>query len=493
MEGKLRWVLLTAVAPIAWGANYYVIHRFLPGTDPLWGAVLRALPAGLLLLALARRLPRGAWWWRSAVLGVLNVGAFFLLIHLAAQLLPSSVAAVVMATAPVVMMLLAWALVAERPGGARLASAGLGILGVAVMLLGAAGPLNLGGIVASVAAMVMSSLGFVLAKRWTAGGGVDVLSGTAWQLIAGGLLVLPFAVLVGGPPPVLTADTAIGFGYVTVVATALAFVCWFTGLRRLAAGQVGLVGLLNPVTGVLLGTALAGESMTVRQLIGMGLVLAGVLLGQRVAAPKSAAAPSAPGASGTVASGVVASGVVASGAVPSGAAAQPGGAQGQRVADRGRQDRIGGVAVDLPHLIGDRDDVATVADLGDDVRGTAVGGPPQVTGSQVTDVVQGLGVPAARRGVRPVLEHCSGIAQGQTHVAFSKRSVRRPSSVGRKKSMRMNAGNAGRQSGENPQPVGHPCRCSASHDATDRLAGLSKPLTCADIDDGTDGRRCGRV
>lgn len=285
MEGKFRWVLLTAVAPVAWGANYYVIHHFLPGTDPFWGAVLRALPAGLLLLALARRVPHGAWWWRSAVLGVLNVGAFFLLVHLAAQLLPTSIASVVMAVAPVVMMLLAWALVAERPGVTQLAAAGLGIVGVAVMLLGAAGALSPAGIAASVAAMVMSSLGFVLAKRWGSDG-VDVLSSTAWQLIAGGLLVLPFALVVGGPPPAPTADTLIGFGYVSLIATALAFVCWFTGLRRLAAGQVGLVGLLNPVTGVLLGTALAGESLTVRQVIGMALVLAGVVLGQRAGAAR---------------------------------------------------------------------------------------------------------------------------------------------------------------------------------------------------------------
>lgn len=282
MEDKFRWVLITAVAPIAWGANYYVIHHFLPGTGPFWGAALRALPAGILLLLLSRKLPHGSWWWRSAVLGVLNVGAFFLLIHLAAQLLPTSIAAVVMAASPVVMMLLAWALVSERPQLVQFGSAALGIGGVAVMLLGGSDHLSVGGIVASVAAMVMSSLGFVLAKRWTRGGSVDVLSSTAWQLLAGGLLVLPFALLLDDAPPPWTVDSLIGLSYVTFIATALAFVCWFTGLRRLSAGRVGLVGLLNPVTGVLLGTALAAESLTLRQLLGIGLVLAGVLLGQRV-------------------------------------------------------------------------------------------------------------------------------------------------------------------------------------------------------------------
>ncbi|MFF1797479.1 EamA family transporter, partial [Kitasatospora sp. NPDC058263] len=72
MEANIRWILVTAVAPVAWGANYYVTREFLPADRPLWGAALRALPAGLILLALARRLPRGAWWWRSAVLGLLN-------------------------------------------------------------------------------------------------------------------------------------------------------------------------------------------------------------------------------------------------------------------------------------------------------------------------------------------------------------------------------------------------------------------------------------
>src|SRR5690606_40191367 len=128
------------------------------------GATLRALPAGLLLLALARTLPRGVWWWRAAVLGVLNVGAFFLLIHLAAQLLPSSVAAVIMATSPVGMMLLAWALVSERPVVAQLASAALGIGGVVIMLAGADGAIHPGVVPASLGALSIASPGLLRAE-----------------------------------------------------------------------------------------------------------------------------------------------------------------------------------------------------------------------------------------------------------------------------------------------------------------------------------------
>ncbi len=286
MESNWKWLFVAAVAPIAWGSTYVVTAQLLPADSPLWGSVLRALPAGLLLLALpvrgrGRRLPRGAWWWRSAVLGVLNVGAFFILIYLAAQLLPSSLAAMLMATSPAVMMLLAWPLLRERPHALSLVGAVLGFAGVALMLATGTATANPGGVVASLAAMTMSSLGFVLTKRW--GGGVPLLSLAAWQVTAGGLAIVPAALLVEGLPPALSATELLGFGYVTLIATAVAYVAWFSALRHLSAGAVGLMGLLNPVTGVALGALIAGEAFTALQLGGMALVLGGILLGQPAA------------------------------------------------------------------------------------------------------------------------------------------------------------------------------------------------------------------
>ncbi|MDP9849017.1 EamA family transporter [Streptosporangium lutulentum] len=282
MEVNLRWGLVTAIAPIAWGTNYFVTHRFLPADYPLYGAAIRALPAGLLLLAVRRERPHGSWWWKSLVLGTLNMGAFFALVYLAAQLLPTSVASTIMATSPVMMLLLAWVLLSERPRIPHLAGAGVGIAGVYLMLFSGATTVDGLGVLASIAAMVMSSLGFVLAKRWSTE--IDVLSSTSWQLIAGGVVLLPFAVAVEGRPPVLNGPAIFGFGYVVVIATALAFAAWFAGLGHLSAGTVGLIGLLNPVTGVLLGTMIAGEALTAQQIGGLALVLLGILLGQPVMA-----------------------------------------------------------------------------------------------------------------------------------------------------------------------------------------------------------------
>lgn len=281
METIWRWVLVTAIAPVAWGSTYFVTREFLPADAPLWGAVLRALPAGLVLLLIRPRMPRGAWWWRSLVLGALNVGVFFALIYLVAQLLPTSLASTVMATSPVVMMLLAWLLAGERLRAVPLVGAGVGLAGVVLLLATDAAAVDPLGVAASVAAMLLSSLGYVLAKRWK--DGTEVLAVTAWQLIAGGIMLVPAALLAEGAPPALGVVEIAAFAYVGLIATALAFVAWFSGLARLPAGTVGLIGLLNPVTGVMLGVVIAGEVLGAWQLAGLALVLVGILLGQPAA------------------------------------------------------------------------------------------------------------------------------------------------------------------------------------------------------------------
>lgn len=271
------WILVTAIAPIAWGSGYVVTRNLLPAEAPLWGGVLRALPAGLIVLLLARRLPRGSWWWRSLVLGTLNVGGFFVLVYIAGQRLPSSLAATLMSASAACMLLFAWLLLHRRPRAAAVVGATVGLVGVAVMLGFDAAGADVWGVAASLGAMVASSAGFVLTARW--GSDVPALPMTAWQLIGGSLVLLPVAVLVEGGPPALTVPSALGFAYLTLVATAVAYVAWFSGLRRLSPGAVGVIGLLNPVTGVVLGVAVAGETFGVPQGIGVALVLAGIVLG----------------------------------------------------------------------------------------------------------------------------------------------------------------------------------------------------------------------
>jgi probable blue pigment (indigoidine) exporter len=278
VETSWRTLLLAALAPIAWGSGYYVTETFLPPDRPLFGATVRALPFGLLLLAARPGLPRGMWWWRALVLGTLNIGAFFVLIFVAAYRLPGGTAATLTATAPIMVMLIAWGLIRERPRPASLVGAAVGAGGVALLVLRADFAVDLLGVAASFGAVAMSSLGFVLVKRWQPP--VDLLTFTAWQLVAGGVVLLPVALLVEGAPPPLGLREVGGFLYVGLAGTVLAYAVWFRGLRRLPAAAVSLVGLLNPVAGTVVGVALAGETFGGTQALGLLLVLTGILAGQ---------------------------------------------------------------------------------------------------------------------------------------------------------------------------------------------------------------------
>ena len=145
-------------------------------------------------------------------------------------------------------------------------------------MLRSPGELDTLGLVGAFGSVVVSALGFVLIKRWTPP--VDMLTLVSWQLVAGGLVLLPFTLLIEGAPPHLDAQAVGGYLWLMTAGTAVAYWCWFTGLRAMPAGAVSLVGLINPAVGTLLGVAVAGEAFGWIQALGMVLVLGGVVAGQ---------------------------------------------------------------------------------------------------------------------------------------------------------------------------------------------------------------------
>jgi len=283
---RLLGCIAAAVASVLFGSNYWVIHTFLPADAPLWGSALRAVPAGIALLLIARRFPEGAWWWRSAVLGSLNMGLFFLLIFIAAQRLPSSIATSIGALSPLMLAGAAWLLIGERVNAWFLGSAAIGVVGVVLIVGMASGTIDASGVAASLGATALMAVGAVLGKRWN--DGTPILATTAWQLVAGGAELLVVAVIVEGAPPAVSSSAVIAFAYISLLATAFSYVCLFTGFKYLHAGTVGMIGLLNPVTGVLLGVSVASEKLTLTQGIGIALVLVSIVLAQNTQGKKPA-------------------------------------------------------------------------------------------------------------------------------------------------------------------------------------------------------------
>lgn len=292
-----RWAdpLLTAVTPITWGTTYLVTSELLPPGRPLWSGVIRALPAGVLLLALTRHRPHGAWWWRSAVLGALNIGAFFPLLFYAAYHLPGGTAAVLGATQPLLVAGLTVLLLGERPRPRALAAAVAALVGVTLVVLRPTAGLDPAGIAAGLTGTAAMGTGLVLTRRWGRPPGVGTLTATGWQLAAGGLMVVPLALAVEGRPPTPDLAGLAGYAWLTLAGTALAYALWFRGAARLPVTQVSLLGALSPLTAAVLGWVVLGQAMSGWQLAGFAVAVGATVAGQLPPRPVGAGQPRSAG------------------------------------------------------------------------------------------------------------------------------------------------------------------------------------------------------
>ncbi|WP_202874313.1 EamA family transporter [Kribbella kalugense] len=275
---RLSVLLVTAITPMLWGTTYLVTTEFLPPHRPLLAALLRSLPAGLLLVALTRVLPRGSWWWRALVLGTLNIGAFNALLFVGAYRLPGGVAATVGAIQPLLVALLSAGLLRQRISLRTVLTALAGVFGVGLLVLRATAHLDTWGVLAALGGAVVMAFGVVLSKRWTSP--APLLATTGWQLVAGGLVLLPVAFLVEGAPPAFTARNLVGYAYLTIIGSAVAYALWFRGLRELTPTDVTFLGLLSPVMATTLGWLVLDQHLTVWQALGGLIVLAALVSAQ---------------------------------------------------------------------------------------------------------------------------------------------------------------------------------------------------------------------
>ncbi len=272
--------LATAVAPAVWGTTYVVTTELLPAGHPLFAALMRALPAGLLALALTRTLPHGAWWWRAGVLGTLNIGAFFPLLFLAAERLPGGVAATFGAVQPLAVAGLAVVVLGQRPSAWRLGWGVAGVLGVGLVVIGPEAAFDTVGVVAGLSSTVVMALGVTLTKRWGRPAGVGPMAFAGWQLAAGGLVLVPLTLVVEGPAPHVDAPAAAGYIWLGLVGGLVAYTLWFRGIGALPVTATALLGLLAPLVAATLGAVLLGETSTPTQLAGFALTLTALVAGQ---------------------------------------------------------------------------------------------------------------------------------------------------------------------------------------------------------------------
>ncbi|MFP9529986.1 EamA family transporter [Pectobacterium brasiliense] len=269
-----RDVILTAMAPAIWGSTYIVTSEILPPDRPFTAALIRVLPAGLLLLLFTRRFPARRDWWRVLVLSALNIGVFQALLFVAAYRLPGGLAAVLGAIQPLLVMVLVWAVDHRAPRLATLWSAITGVAGMAILLLSPQTTFEPVGIAAALLGAVCMATGVWLTRRWQLD--LPVLPLTGWQLFLGGLMLAPVAWIADAPLPALTLPQWAAYSYLCLAGAVLAYGLWFRGVSRLPTVAVASLGLLSPLTAVVLGWALLSQSMTGTAFLGLAIVLASV-------------------------------------------------------------------------------------------------------------------------------------------------------------------------------------------------------------------------
>ncbi|WP_439530485.1 DMT family transporter [Pannonibacter sp.] len=271
-------LLATMLAPLVWGSSYLVITEFLPPDRPMTLAMWRALPAAFLLLLIVRTLPRGIWIWRVTVLGALNFTLFWTLMNIGAYRLPGGVAATVGAIQPLVVLGLSRLLLGTRLTVLAAAAALIGIVGVGLLTLKPQAALDSVGVAAAVAAAVSMAFGTVLTRLWKPD--VSALTFTAWQLTAGGLLLVPLALLTEPAMPTLTMTNWVAFAYFSFIGAGLTYLLWFRGIQLMGPTAIAPLGLLSPAMAVVLGWAWLDQSLGPWQFVGMALVILSVLAGQ---------------------------------------------------------------------------------------------------------------------------------------------------------------------------------------------------------------------
>lgn len=277
-------ILLTAIAPALWGTTYIVTTELLPADRPFIAAFIRLLPAGIILVLISQHLPKRHEWLHIIILAILNFAIFHVLLFVAAYRLPGGLAAVVGAIQPLMMMFLIWLVDGRKPAHLALVASIIGVIGMAVLLLSPNSSWNLIGILAATTGAMLMTCGIFLARRWRTE--MPLLAFTGWQLLIAGIMLAPLAWFIDPPLVTLTTKNLVGYGYLSLLGTTLAYVLWFNGIAKLSPVAVSSLGLLSPISAVIIGWVMLGETITGIALLGLIAVLGSVLTVQWALVPK---------------------------------------------------------------------------------------------------------------------------------------------------------------------------------------------------------------
>lgn len=280
-------VALIAVYLI-WGSTYLAIRFAIETIPPFVMGGVRFLIAGGALYAWLRSrgvpAPTRLNWRATAIVGGLLLAGGNGGVILAEELVPSSIAALIVAMVPVWMTLLNWKWGDRtRPTTGVGVGVVLGMIGIALIAApasGTSGTINPIGVIILLGASLSWAIGSLYARRATLPS--DPLMSTAMEMLAGGVLMLALGFITGQTAQVhlelITAQSLVAVAYLIVFGSLIGFTAYVFLLKVTTPAIVSTYAFVNPVVAVFLGWAFAGEALTVRTLIAAAVIVAAVVL-----------------------------------------------------------------------------------------------------------------------------------------------------------------------------------------------------------------------
>lgn len=274
-----RVALALSAVYLIWGSTYLAIRFALEGGFPpfLLGGI-RFLVAGGLMFAVLRwrgvAAPARAQWGNAAVMGGLMLLLGNGMVNLAETKVSSGLAAVTVASAPLWMAVFA-AMRGHRP--TRLEMVGLGIGFVGVVWLSTGGSLT--GAPLGLLALLVASVSWSFGSIWSRGRDLpSPFMSSAAQMLCGGALMLAVGLGLGERLHGMPTAHAIGaFWYLVVMGSLVGFSAYIWLLHHVRPALAGSYAYVNPAIAVALGAWLAHERFGLRELVAMGVILAGVV------------------------------------------------------------------------------------------------------------------------------------------------------------------------------------------------------------------------
>lgn len=264
------------VINVLWGASSAATKYGLAAFGPCSLALLRFLPAALLLFALCRRqkllVPiRPTDRLPFFVLGFVGIGLTYSVLYYGVARTTASDASLLFACEPLLIALAAFLFLRERLRAAQWAGLLLGLVGI--RLIAGAG---LGNWIALLGLSFECSTS-VIGKRLT--GRYPGLLVVAWELLIGSLLLLPVALWeIARHPPILTPSALAGTVFLALICTALCYGVWYRLMERFPVSQLAVFILIQPLCGPLWGWLLRGEGLRPQSALGGALVIVGIAL-----------------------------------------------------------------------------------------------------------------------------------------------------------------------------------------------------------------------